>query len=220
MQKKFEELFPVVRVSDELFLNDKWFQHRPRTYRQKILKDSLQQIIKSGIPDFRRPIMDPSEDEYGDIFFDANSMPATGHSANWWDRVAKMYMPGKNSRLGTQKQYDAFLGVLIKQLVEEQGWRVSAAWKSVCDNSSKLGHYYNSAHAKEEFEPTGSRRIGIWCDLGNTSKIIKNEDNSGFGLASGDCCACGEIYPLSDVFEISDPDKDIELGVGWIVADE
>lgn len=218
MDKQFEEVFPVVRVS-ELWLNDKWFQHRPRTWEQKRLKESLEQIIKSGMPDFRRPIIDPSEDEYG-VCFSPKNMPAVGHCANFWDRVAKIFMPEKNSRLGTQKQYDAFLGVLIKQLVEEEGYRVRVAWKLVCDNSAKLGHYANSVYAKEYFEPTGSRKVATWYDLANTSKIVKIDGDQGFCLVSGDCCAYGDTYPLADVFEISDPNKGIELAVGWIVLDE
>lgn len=69
--------------------------------------------------------------------------PAVGKSYNSWIEIVK------NSKwcIGTKSQYIAFLGVLIKRIVDK-GWTVDEAWKAVCSDSKKLGHYINSDNAK------------------------------------------------------------------------
>ena len=61
-------------------------------------------------------------------------------------------MPERASRLGIKTEYIAFLGVLIKKLVDS-GWKVDDAWDAVCNDSKKLGHYWNSENAMHVPEP-------------------------------------------------------------------
>ena len=123
----FSELFPIVEAS-MLSLEDKFLKHNPETVRQVRLKKSIINAIKLGGYDFRHHIIDPSEDSKGNIIFREGNRPAVGNSTEWWNEKAQSYMPVKNSRLGIKREYDMFLGVLIKELIEEQGYHVREAW--------------------------------------------------------------------------------------------
>ncbi len=207
--------FPVVEAS-KLSLKDNFMKYKPQTKNQERLKKSLEASIKKGLKDFRRPIMDSSIDEHGNITFKAGNKPAVGKTCYWWEEKAKAFMPEKNSRLGILKEYDAFLGTLIKYLVDEEKWSVEDAWKAVCDDSKKLGHYWNSENAKHAFETTGSRPVGKWNDLANTYKIVGNSED-GFSLCDGRYFDNSNFYPLADVSTDSNPGGIHDHSVGWLV---
>lgn len=211
-----DEYFPIAKAST-LSLEDKFLKHRAQTDNQKRFKKMLKEAIKSGLPDFRAPRMDASFDEEGNICYKAGMKPAVGKSANWWNEKAKKFMPEKESRLGTTKERIAFLGLLIKYLIEEKGYTVTNAWKAVCDQSKELGHYGDSEDAKHEFEPTGSRQIGEWYDLANTYKITVDDEAGGFSLVGGDYYDDGNCFPLADVGTIFNPDGGYDLSTGWLV---
>ena len=213
----FEEMFPIVEAS-KLSLDDEFMRHKTKTVRQKWLKETLMVSIKAGLKDFRRPTMDPSFKD-DKIVYEAGLMPATRKSCNWWRENAKKFMPERNSRLGTETQYAAFLGVLIKYLINEMGYTVSQAWKAVCDDSKELGHYWNSENAKRSFESTGSRLIGLFYDLANTCKILSNDDGSVFRLAGGVCYGLGDGNPLAGMYTVNGPYGSYGCGVGWLVLD-
>lgn len=170
----FEEKFPIVRAS-ELSLEDAFLKHEPTNNKQKRLKDSLIAGINEGLKDFRCPAMDPSFDKDGNLVYEAGNQPAVGYSARFWAEKLKQFMPEKNSRMGTLREHDALLGLLIKYLIEERKYKVPAAWETVCDDSKKLGHYWNSEDAKHSFEPTGSRKVWNFYDWANTCKIIAHD---------------------------------------------
>lgn len=216
----FEEKFPIVRAS-ELSLEDAFLKHEPTTKQQRRLKDSLIAGIKAGLKDFRCPAMDPSLDEAGNLVYEAGKKPAVRHSAKFWAKKFKQFMPKKNSRMGTLRQHDALLGLLIKYLTEEEKWEVSEAWEAVCDDSKKLGHYWNSENAKHDFETTGSRKVWIFWDWANTYKIIADDNSaSAFGTVGGYCDSDSVNYPLAIVDTIYDPGNGCCIdGVGWLVLD-
>ncbi len=126
-------------------------------------------------------------------------------------------MPEKGSRIGTTKERIAFLGLLIKYLIEEKGYTISDAWKAVCDQSKDLGHYWDSDDAKHDFEDTGSRQVGEWYDLANTYKIIVDDEEGGFSLVGGNYDYYGYDYPLADVNSIIFPNYEYFFSVGWLV---
>ena len=172
--------------AESLSLNDAFMQHEPVTEAEEDFKALLTEAITKGVKNFYRPKYDPTV-TYGvrRISFVARMEPAVGKSYNWWFDVAKEFNPKRDSRLGTRLEYVAFLGVLIKKLVEE-GKSVEWVWNAVCNDSKELGHYWDSEDAKHEFEPTGSRCICGFYDLANTYKILsEDEDAGGFWLASG-----------------------------------
>lgn len=216
-QEYIEKYFPIVKAST-LSLEDEFLKHEPETNQQTRFKNALNSAIKSGLSDFRAQRMDACFDEEGNICFKAGMKPAVGKlSANDWKRVAKEFLPEKESRLGTTKERIAFLGLLIKYLIEEKGYEVKDAWKAVCDQSKDLGHYWDSENAKHEFEDTGSRQIGEWCDLGNTCKITEEDEAGGFSLVGGSCNFYGDNYPLADVDGVDYPNNVYGNSVGWFV---
>ena len=208
-------LFPVVPAS-QLSLNEDFLNYEPESYEQQILKDGIEGAIKDGVKDFRRPIIDPSINEKGEIFFEFGNKPAVGKSILWWEKDAKKYKPSKHSRLGTLNEYYAFLGFLIKELIGN-GLEKPEAWLAVCDDSRNLGHFCDSKNANDEFELTGNRKVGKWYDLGNTYKIFGNS-KTGFLLESS---SFESEYPIADVQpnfrHLNTPRYG---GVGWIVLDK
>lgn len=215
----FDERFPIVRAST-LSKNDSFLKHNAQTTRQQKLKKLILKGIELGLKDFRRPAIDPSFDKDGNIIYKEGKKPAVGKSANFWSEELKKFMADKNSRMGTLLQYAAFLGLLIKYLIEEKGYTVAHAWVAVCDNSIELGHYWNPNDVEVEFETTGSRKIWDFCDLANTKKIVvDNSSDSGFSFVCGDCDDDSNDGPLADVNNIESADNDDFFSVGWLVLD-
>ena len=215
----FDERFPIVRAST-LSKKDSFLKHKPQGKKQENLKKLILKGIDVGLSDFRRPAIDPSFDKDGNIIYKEGEKPAVGKSANFWNEELKKFMADKNSRMGTLLQYAAFLGLLIKYLIEEKGYKVAEAWKAVCDDSKELGHYWNSDDAKHAFEATGSRKIWVFYDLANTCKIVSDDSAaSGFSLVGGTYFCNSFDYPLADVGTILDADYNFIYGVGWLVLD-
>lgn len=211
-----EKYFPIVRAST-LSLEDDFLKHKPKTENQRNFKKRLVSAIESGLSDFRAQRMDASFDKKGNICFRAGMKPAVGKSAKWWSETTKEFMPEKESRLGTTKERIAFLGLLIKYLIEEKGYTRSNAWKKVCDQSKKIGHYSDSEKAKHYLETTGSRQVCEWYDLANTFKITIDDEVGGFSLVGGSYDYGGYDYPLSNVDSINYPNYTYINSVGWIV---
>ena len=214
--KSSEDIFVLVEAS-KLSLEDAFMKHKPTTDAEKKLKELLEEAIQSGVKDFYRPSLDPSFKKYGGIYYEFGNMPATGKSYNWWKKAAKGFMPERGSRLGTRLEYAAFLGVLIKEMVSE-GWSINQAWNAVCNDSKKLGHYWNSKNAKHEFEPTGARKVGRFYDLANTYKILAEDGEAGgFWLAGGSCISDSYDGPLADLDRRDDRCDDFDCSAGWLV---
>ncbi len=212
----FDEVFPIIDPSE--LIGHKLLSHKPRTERQEILLANICRSIELRMPAFRAPSLDPSE-ENGEIIFKPGSKPAVGHPSDWWREKWKRFMPSKNSRSGTELHWAAFMGKLMKYLVEEKNYSVEDAWKAVCDDSVDLGHYWNSKDAKHYFEPTGSRKVGLFCDLGNTSKILEKWDDSGSFFAGGTYYRSSNYYPLAALDTIGSLCKYYDDSVGWLVLD-
>lgn len=216
-QEYIEKYFPVVKAST-LSLEDEFLRHEPESINQSQFKQMLVVAIISGLSDFRAQLIDPSFDENGCICYKAGMKPAVAKSAEWWKKNAEEFMPEKKSRLGLTKERIAFLGLLIKYLIEEQEYTVSNAWKAVCDQSKDLGHYYDSKYAKHVLESTGSRQVGKWYDLANTYKIIlDNKEDTGLWIMGGYYYCNGDSSPLTQLKTISYPNNDSRINTGWIV---
>ena len=212
------DVFVLVEAS-KLSLNDKFMQHVPTTEREEDLKLLLTKAIQKGVKDFYRPKYDPSFNKDGTgVTFKAGERPAVGKSYNWWKEVAEKFMPERHSRLGTNSEYVAFQGVLIKKLVEDCKWSVAKAWHAVCNDSKELGHYGNSEGAKSSFEDTGMREICGFFDLANTYKILAEDDSIGaFWLGGGHYAYDGDDFSLADLDWDTDFINGNVFGVGWFV---
>ena len=205
----------ILVEASKLSLNDDFMSYYPLTKKEKKFKAILTEVIKSGIEDFYRPVMDPSfaDEAKTKIHYKAGDLPSKGKSYNWWEETVK----DSKWCLGTKAQHVAFLGVLIKMLVAK-GWTVDAAWDAVCNDSKNLGHYRNSDNAKHQFEYTGSREICGFFDLANTYKILaKDEEAGGFWLAGGYCVGNSGDFPLADLDLNDDCNRNHNNGVAWLV---
>ena len=212
-----QDAFVLVEAS-KLSLDDMFMKYEPKTRSEMKFKEQLTEAIKKGVKDFWRPKYDPSfNEEKNGICYVEGVKPAVGKSYNWWHKAATAYCPERHSRLGTKSEYVAFLGVLIKKLVEN-GWKVGEAWRAVCCDSEELGHYCNSTNAKHTFEDTGSREICGFFDLANTYKILAEDEKAGgFWLAGGHYNCHGDYHPLADLVRCSNRDLDDYISVGWLV---
>lgn len=216
-----EEPEDILIEASKLSLDDRFMQYEPNSNRPRevVLKKSLIEIIQKGISDFYRLRIDPSFTEGAkNICYVTARMPAIGKPYTWWRRIAKEFNPERGSRLGTKSEYIAFLGVLIKSMVAN-GYEVSDAWRQVCNDSKKLGHYWNSAGSNLKIEFTGSRPVCRFYDLANTEKILLDDKDSDclwvaggafFSLSYNKSLFClDKISPI--IGEVSN------AGVGWIV---
>ena len=212
-----QDAFVFVEAS-KLILKDEFMKYKPKTEREEKFKKQLTETIKKGVKDFWRPRYDPAlGGKKAGIRYVSGKRPAVDKSYNWWNKAAKAFCPERHSRLGTKSEYIAFLGVLIKKLVES-GWKMEDAWSAVCNDSRELGHYWNSQNAKHAFEDTGSREICGFFDLVNTYKILaEDEETRGFWLAGG--CYYGDSgnCPLADLLHNFNLDHCHNLSVGWLV---
>ena len=220
-EELFEELFPIVEVS-KLSLFDDFLKHIPETKNQENFYNEVVEIINSKIEDFRVPIYDPSFERDPlnvKITFVPDTIPAMNISPDVWKNIALKIIPNRHSRLGSRKQYIAFLAVLIKELINEKKYTVSEAWKMICDDSAVLGHYYNSWSAKHGIEPTGCRKVVYWYDLANTSKILFDDEKGKFLLAAGNFNIYSYRKPLYYFESIDHIFAAHNCCVGWIVTD-
>ena len=208
----------ILIEAEKLSVDDKFMKHRPRTVKEKDTKQLILEAINSKVKNFYRPIMDPTLC-YGEIEFIAGKKPAVGKSYNYWSEAVKRYIPTLNTRLGTRLEYGAFLGVLIKELVK-MGMTVKGAWNVVCNDSKKLGHYHNSKNGQYALEPTCSRCVCGFYDLGNTYKILaKDTDDDDFYLAGGSYQGPGFYHTIATLRKDSSWNADLKLrsSVGWLV---
>ena len=206
--------------ASKLNLDEEFMQYEPKTANEKTLKRFLSEGIQNGLKDFYCAKYNPSLNEEGTgICYEPGKFPAVGFSYEDWEKLAKEFYPERNSRLGNKYEYSAFMAEIIKLLIADN-WTVEEAWNEVCNDSIKLGHYYNCEDAKNDFEETGSREVCGFCDLANTYKILAKDANKyGEWIASG-CywfhsfnCPVGKIY----YFAISV--KKFEDGSGFIIFD-
>ncbi len=187
-------------------------KHKPVNDVEVAFIDNLKKAIGKSVKGFEVFANDPSMDN-GKLQFVPGFKPAVGYSYNEWEELAKE----NGLRLGTKDEYILFLGWLITGLINE-GWSERDAWFAVCTNSKELGHYWDSADAKNDFEPTGSRRIVGKCDLANTRKILaKDEKAGGFWLAGGVCNLSGSYGPLANLNLGDYYDYHANDSVGWFV---
>ena len=214
-----------VEVS-KLYLEDKFMCYEPRTENEIRVKNELIELINKGMEDFYRPRMDPSFTLDGDICFWPGGSPAVGKSCSWWQEKAKSIWPKRNSRLGTRDEYMAFVGVLIKMLVDDH-WRVDQAWNVVCNDSSSIGHYRKISKSSTprhvrpvKMDTTGNVVFSGLADFANVSKILAPKDETdSFWTASGTYNDFGSMEPIANLNTTS-PNCDMNYALGWVVFDK
>lgn len=214
-----DDVFVLCEAS-KLSLDDEFMKHTPCSDNEETFKKLLEAAIESGLKDFYRPVCDPSLDKAENICYVSDAEPAVGKSYNWWKKTAKQFCPERGSRLGTKKEYIAFLGILIKKL-SKSGWSIAEAWNAVCNDSEDLGNYWYGPGTKPKSEPTQSREVCGFYDLANAYKILSPDKEAGsFWLASGRYTANGDIEPLDNICDCSDCNENLFGSVGWLVLEK
>ena len=208
------------RIDPNLFAGE-WLNHQPTTRRQKeTLNLYLDAKAKGRLHAFTCMTIDPSI-KYGKLVYHKGMPIKTGVSRKTWEMLLKEYNPRRNSRQMTRTEYVCRNLFLIQRLVES-GYEIKEAWGAVCDDSRKIGHYWNSDDAKYDLEPTGSREVCGFCDLGNAWKFIAKDpwdETCGFWAAGGDFHGNGDCYPLADMLYNYGVGSDNNHGVGMIALD-
>lgn len=169
----------TVEGSDSQIYSD-MLEYTPANNAEKRFLQRLKKAVDAGVKPFKVPVCDPSIAEDGSLQFVAGCKPAVGYSYNELKELA--YKNGVE--LGSEDQYVLFLTMISHRLIEDYGWSKANAINAVCYDSTELGHYCNSANAKDDLELTGSRGVAGKFDLANTCKILaKDEKAGGFWVA-------------------------------------
>ena len=208
-----DKYFPIVHAG-ALSLDDVIFKHKPQTINQAFFKKRFEIAYNMGLYNFRAQAMDPSLDENDNIIFKAGEKPAIGKPAIWWDIELKHFFPQKSSRLGSTNERVAFLGVLMKELVENYNYSISDAWYAICDQSREICNCADTIKGNVHIETTGSRKLGKWADLGNEYKITKNMKN-GYSLEGCLYQSYGNVCTLSFIIKDLLPEHFNKMSLGW-----
>lgn len=191
----------------------KMLKYKPVNHDAKEFMKDLRTAIKAGVKPFKVPVCDMSMDENGKPCFIPGRKPAVGLSYNELEQIAEE----NGLALGNKNQYVLFLATMIERL-KAVNWSQAEAIYAVCTDSTRLGHYANSAVAKDYFELTGSRKIVGKCDLANAHKILaKDEKAGGFWIAGGSYDFNGNFFPLACLLRENNYDKRNYDSVGWFV---
>ena len=204
-----EQYFPVVEV-ESLTMRDVFLrEHVPRSRNEERIWNSCKCAVRYRTRNFRRNAVSPSINEEGKIVFQKGGKPAVGKPARWWAENARLVSPKKKSRLASVYEEDLFNGMLIRYLIKESGFTVSEAWHAVCRKSARLGNFWDSPGSPHALEPTGSRKIGRFADLGNTCKIVSSlEDEAKFYYYGGDFWDLSHECPIGSLIGI--PNEEVE----------
>ena len=207
------------RIDPSIFAGA-WLEHQPTSRRQKETLDLYQDAKAKGrLHAFTCMTIDTSVKD-GKLVYQKGLPIKTGFSQRQWAKMLKEYNPSRNSRQMTRTEYACRNLYLIQKFVES-GYEI-AAWEAVCDDSRKIGHYCNSDNPKNDFEPTGSREVCGFCDLGNAWKFLAEdpwEEAGGFWAAGGGFLYDGNRGPVADLNPCNSVDGDFHNGVGMLALD-
>lgn len=209
------------RIDPNIFAGE-WLEHQPTTKAQKEMLDLYQDAKAKGrLHAFTCMTVEPSFDYYiGKLRYEKGLKVNTGYSAKQWESWLRHYDPIRNSRMMTRTEYVCRNLFLIQKLVVESGYEIAKAWEEVCDNSQNLGNFHKKEGKDDfRFEPSGSREICGFCDLGNHEKILAEDPwertISGFWKASG----CQSADTIASMDHCCFKNMDDLLAVGMLAMD-
>jgi len=145
---------------------------------------------------FKIATLEPSLNDEGRIFYEEGKRVGRGIPYASWDAEASSFYSDKNwhSALASPEEGDLFVAYRVAMKM----W----SFEYVCDDSSKAGNYWDSPTSSHNFEPSGVRRVGGFCDgIGNTLRIFK--DDSTFVVGGGDYIDSGVDNPVTGIHEIA-----------------
>lgn len=211
------------RINPEVFsLDEEWFNHNPTTEKQKQIKTLfLDAKAKGRLHAFTCMTIDPSIKD-GKLAYEKGRKPAVGFSQKVWRELLEDYNPKRNTRQMTKTEYACKCLFIIQKRVNS-GYEIDEAWADVCDNSKRIGHYYNSnITMRGDFEPTGSKEVCGFCDLANTTKLLAEDpwdEVGGFWKASGHCGKISHVDPVGNFLHYDDVDFVQMDSIGMLAMD-
>lgn len=216
---RFDEIFPIVNIED-ISLNDKFLRHRPKTPNQTRIRRDIITAKKRHMENFRAAAILPSfykvKDEPITFYYNDGEEPAVGMTPEWWEEFARNVSKNNRSRLGTDYEYDVFLGTIIKDLVENKGYGIREAWKITCDSqliASNLGK-----HSKKGYKRARHAKGRIY----NAEKIrfiLKGHSENCFYIV-GNYSEGRDIRYTASMFEAQYKNTVYLRSEGWIVLDK
>lgn len=194
-------VFALCKASG-LNLDDKFMKHIPNTDEEAHLKMMLEAVIKEGVKDFFVPKADPSFDAEGNLCYmgESDRKIAIGKSYDWWKKQARNFCPERVSRIGTEKEFIAYLGVRLKKLTKVE-MNVDEAWEYVCSTFLK---------------PTIFRKVCGFFGLPMHRLLASNNEKDGGFWVSGD----GQEFPLSAMHYYKCTDVEHFNGIGWVICEK
>ena len=219
---EYDELFPLVRVED-ISPNDRFINgYIPTSANQRRVKRSIMMAISphSHMMNFRRAAVLPRFTKAADgklmVSFNEEDRPAVGMTPEWWEEFARNVSKNNRSRLGTDYEYDVFLGTIIKDLVENKGYGIREAWKITCDSqliASNLGK-----HSKKRYKRARHAKGKIY-DAEKIRFILKGHSENCFYIV-GNYSEGRDIRYTASMFEAQYKNTVYLRSEGWIVLDK
>lgn len=204
-----DKYFPIVEVS-RFSLEQKFMKHKPVSYNEEWVMKNLTSALKSGLKNFRRPVMAPSL-KGEQIVYEEGLESAVGKSAWWWKENARLFLPEKNSRVGNELNFAATLGQCINQLVEEKEYDVRTAWHEICNDSRKVYELFESPVSAWNWNNEKMQKA--------TKIIMSSENEYCFMFAGYDPSKFHiDTHPLGHVTNV-ETTFDHMFSVGWIITD-
>lgn len=191
-------------------------RYNPKNAQQRELYKNLVLSLESGFDTFYKVPMDPALNN-NKIFYCTGQRPATGLKLEKADILANNYMKGNFSRLGEPKEYFAFIGTLMFEILCNSN-DINRTWALVNESSSRIAEYSDSHEEKAywHIKRTGGRGYQKYRDLGNTYKILKDETN--YYLGGGNYSKLGAVSPISRVIKVNSICNSIRMvATPWIV---
>ena len=118
-------------------------------------------------------------------------------------------------------EYIAFLRVVIEKLVDVAGWKIEDAWYAVCDDSEKLGGYWNDLGPEFGLSDTGTFEICGLYDLVGAYKMLASDDVVEGIFRAGGTSQCSDImYPAAKIGLYGLMAAILECTTGWVILEE
>ena len=205
--KKSPQIQTILVGGSKAKCYERILQREPTSARQELFLEDLLEALDENIPNFKVPIYDPSINKADKtVNFVPGAEPAMGYSYKELKKIARK----NNLKLGSKNQYVLFVATMILRLIDKEVFSEDDAWEEMCDNSQP--RVYDHI--------TGSYCVAGKYDLGQTLKVLEQEENSEKRWIAG----TDRFGPVSTIESCSDicieKFPEYSSRVGWFVLEE
>ena len=219
----FSESDFVLIEAESLSMDDEFMQYVPKNEEEEETKKLISEAIQKEVRNFYKPRRDMTFvfDNCTGTLVDANEVrEGSPYVARYRysdiEAVAYKFMIEHSSRLGSKFEYGAYLGNLIKKLVEE-GETVEWAWDMVVNNSEMLYRHYIKNNSIVNMErPRFADIYGI-CEKKDSYKILAwDKDDNAYWMAGLQTRGSRKFFRLTNL-KIGKNKRNTEYGIPWLV---